>query len=575
MTSYEAFNDDENSFGMSADEEDIMNSMLIKTELAPPTRLSKSILYDLISNFYSRNGIKCWSERGVPHFITSNAFVAKCYVHIFAGFIADCFLEGCENESGLRLDANEKLYIIEIGAGFGKFAFYFLKILHEISSTLRFPMNRICYVMTDIVQSNIDFYKTQQNLKPFIDEGIIDFGRFDATADVSLTLQVSGVEISSKNPAVNPIVFITNYVFDSLPNDIFQVRDSQLYEGLITLGSCRENETDPNDPKFMEFMQNKFTYKRIKNELEYYLNCEGKKTELEFQLSLILNFYKQYFSECSGLGDAAASFILPVGGMKMLYNLSKLCENRMIMITSDKGTFNPDNFYGLKDPFIAVDGTLSLMVNYHALRLYFLKQGGLVLHNKVDDANLNTSCFISSGPKKDEATIPHAEDVLDSVSDKRLKRFPNCVLAFDDLISFGPGDFYRLQQRIGSFAYPSIRDVNMVLNVSNWDPDIYFKFRETILHCFFAANLDVRKDLLKNIDKVWSNFFYFHLSNDIAFELGRFYFGCGSFKKSISYFEKSIDLFGCHHITLHNMGLAYHCLGNRDKAEHYFRKSRM
>jgi len=114
------------------------------------------------------------------------------------------------------------------------------------------------------------------------------------------------------------------------------------------------------------------------------------------------------------------------------------------------------------------------MVNYHALRLFFLKQGGSVLHNKVDDANLNTSCFISSGRKEDEATIQHAfecvifEDVLGAVSDKRLKRFPNCVLAFDDLISFGPGDFYRLQQRIGSFAYPSIRDVNMVLKVSNW-----------------------------------------------------------------------------------------------------------
>ncbi len=119
------------------------------------------------------------------------------------------------------------------------------------------------------------------------------------------------------------------------------------------------------------------------------------------------------------------------------------------------------------------------MVNYHALRLYFLKQGGLVLHNKVDDANLNTSCFISSGPKKDEATIPHAEDVLDSVSDKRLKRFPNCVLAFDDLISFGPGDFYRLQQRIGSFAYPSIRDVNMVLNVSNW---VSLRERDVVFH---------------------------------------------------------------------------------------------
>ncbi len=37
------------------------------------------------------------------------------------------------------------------------------------------------------------------------------------------------------------------------------------------------------------------------------------------------------------------------------------------MISGDKGNNNPEQFVGLMDPHIAVHGSFSLMVNYHAI----------------------------------------------------------------------------------------------------------------------------------------------------------------------------------------------------------------
>ena len=89
-------------------------------------------------SFYDRNGVESWSQGIVPHFITCNAFIGRlerrynakilfqlaklgAYAKVLLGFLHDCT---CAN-SKIPLNKTEPLYIIELGAGSGKFSFLY------------------------------------------------------------------------------------------------------------------------------------------------------------------------------------------------------------------------------------------------------------------------------------------------------------------------------------------------------------------------------------------------------------------------------------------------------------------
>lgn len=61
------------------------------------------------------------------------------------------------------------------------------------------------------------------------------------------------------------------------------------------------------------------------------------------------------------------------------------CRLRAVVISGDKGNNNPEQFRGLMDPHIAVHGSFSVMVNYHAIGAYFTSRGGFALHNPQEE----------------------------------------------------------------------------------------------------------------------------------------------------------------------------------------------
>ncbi|CAM9764656.1 unnamed protein product, partial [Sphacelaria rigidula] len=76
---------------------------------------------------------------------------------------------------------------------------------------------------------------------------------------------------------------------------------------------------------------------------------------------------------------------------------------RALVISGDKGNNNPEQFRGLMDPHIAVHGSFSVMVNYHAIGAYFTSRGGFALHNPQEEASLKVSTFVMTGDKGGES----------------------------------------------------------------------------------------------------------------------------------------------------------------------------
>src|SRR5437764_4686331 len=115
-------------------------------------RLSRSILWGIQRKFYEARGIDAWAGGALPYYITSNPAIANAYARVVLAFLSDC---GAASGATPR----EPVQIIEIGSGSGRFAFYFLKKLKSLSRELGVEAARFRYIMTDLAQSNIDFWR--------------------------------------------------------------------------------------------------------------------------------------------------------------------------------------------------------------------------------------------------------------------------------------------------------------------------------------------------------------------------------------------------------------------------------
>lgn len=261
-------------------------------------RLSESLLWPLQEAFYKEVGIKAWTKAIVPNFVTSNAFICNNYAKLILAFIHDWYQRkerlqraaaGCRRANSSDEDAEddydqsdyddhyefeqsganepyEPVYIIEIGAGHGKFGFSTLTKLLALRSfwpTTSDSRPPFVYVLTDFAASNINYWKRQDTFRRFIDAGIVDFAMFNAQKDSSLRLHLSGRTISRATCRA-PIVAITNYIFDTLKQDAFRMMaGGRLQEALCTVMSDRD-EPDITDPNVIRRIHCKWAYRDIK-----------------------------------------------------------------------------------------------------------------------------------------------------------------------------------------------------------------------------------------------------------------------------------------------------------------------
>jgi len=161
-------------------------------ELEPPTRFSRSLLWRLQRASYQAQGLLAWRTGGVPFQITSNPFIARCYADVIAGLVRDLH--------GAAEPPRRPLQLVELGAGSGRFGFYLVRALcaaFERDGLARLPFR---LVMTDLVERNLAGWADHPRLRPFVEQGVLDFAVFDAEHPAPLALRVSG-EVLAPDPA--------------------------------------------------------------------------------------------------------------------------------------------------------------------------------------------------------------------------------------------------------------------------------------------------------------------------------------------------------------------------------------
>ena len=107
-----------------------------------------------------------WASGEIPFQVVNNQHAGSVYAEVVFAFIQEM--------SSRYEDIEETVYLVELGAGHGRFPFYFLTAYSKLLSETDHPPPRLCYVMTDLVEANVMFAMQHPKLQSFIDAGVLD-----------------------------------------------------------------------------------------------------------------------------------------------------------------------------------------------------------------------------------------------------------------------------------------------------------------------------------------------------------------------------------------------------------------
>jgi len=490
--------------------------------------LSQSILWKLQRNFFQGQGIEAWRQGTVPHYITSNPFIANAYAKVVFGFIRDCtgVTGDSANDSFPPFDPGHPIYIIELGSGSGRFAYHFLKKFLDIYRSSVLKDIPFTYVMTDFCEKNVNFWREHQSLKPLVEEGVLDYALFDTERDEELKLSESGNVIST-GTVKNPMAVIANYFFDSIPQDAFFIQGGRLCEGLVTVISY-EHEADLNDPEILARVE--ISYDKNPVEKDYYENPDWNE---------ILKYYEKR------LDDTA--FLFPCAALQCIENFSRISGGRILLLSGDRGYSREEDLLDREEPEITKHGSFSMMVNYHAIGKYIQKQGGQPLHTSHHHTHLNISAFLLGS---------HHSDYTETQQAYR-EAIENC----------GPDDFYALKKAI-EYGYDSwtLEQILAYIRLSGFDAKITLACYPALMDRIEHAKESERQEIYRVIQEVWKVYYPLDEDRDMPFHLAVLLHEMDYYAEALDYYERSVDLYGPNAVVAYNSSLCHYHLTHIEAA---------
>ena len=480
--------------------------------------LSQSILWQLQQNYYQKHGINAWREGIVPHYITSNPFIADAYAKVVIGFLRDC--------RALNLPPEQPVTLVEIGAGSGRFSFHFLQALLRLYRGSTVESVPIRYVMTDIATPLIAYWETHPSLAPLVAEGLLDFARFDAGRDDSLTLRQTGITLTPASPG-GPMVVIANYVFDSIPQDCFYIEGHRIYESLVTVTSQQE-EKDLADPELITRVG--IRYEHRPTIASYYPDRDQNH---------LLRTYQHQLERTTCLFPRAA--------LECVRHFQQLSGNRLLLISSDKGYIRAEGLEGWAEQELTIHGSFSMMVNYHAIAQHIQHIGGEVLEMSRPHEHLNVSAFLIGPAGAHFCETAHAYRTAVDV--------------------FGPDEFFTFKEGIQQhYAAYTPQQLLAYLRLSRWDAALFMDLYPALQEKLTEATEPLKSAILETAQRVWENYYPIGETEDVPFQLGMLLYTIDHFAEALTFFQHSYALQGADPSTCYNLSLCYHQLGQLDEA---------
>ncbi len=490
-------------------------------------RLSESSVWNVQREYFDRVGVDAWANN-VPHFITCNPFIAKAYAEMAIRFIQDwCAQHPASN--------SEPFYFIELGAGTGKFGFYAIQALMELTTALKLDI-QIRYVITDFTESNLKFWQQHPKMAPFVEAGVLDFALYNLDQPGDLTLLNSHQRLTAQS-LKNPLITVANYIFDAVTQDVFILENDQLFEGLISL------KTPPAN----------YENQQVKDwsavEIQY---TPGRPAETYYEIASLNQVLKDHIQQLK-----SSQFLIPFGGIKAMMHLRTLtAHDQMLVLCSDKAYNRIEDFENMRQSNRGDYGKGHFaMVNLYAVGQFFKHEGGSALL-QGPRPGLKTGVF-SIGL--------HFED------------YPNFYhSAHQQVREFSPIDYFNYHRFISDqFKQASLEQLVSHLHVSGYDPYMLSRLMPHIRELVEKNKADPLSKLylLEALPKIAQNYYFMPNVADSLFDVGVLFYLMGDYANALSQYEASKNYFGESSGLLFNIGLCQYYLGDKKLAIVSFAKS--
>ncbi len=473
--------------------------------------LSQSDLWSDMRRHYTEEGPRIW--RHIPFMATNNPFLAQQT----ADLILTCATELAERGA---LDEAEPLYILELGAGLGRFGFHVLQRLRErgVDST------RLVYILSDCVPENLAFWQQQPQLAPFASAGLLDFALFDWLEDGPLHLRVRQRRLSH---LANPVFLIANYVLDTLPQDYFKVEH---HCGL--LGHVPRTTTVPPDMPGNTYV----VMAQLGVETVYQpWFCPPDPSPRD----QVMNHW------CGTIQEG--QLLIPTGGLAGLDLVSKRIASRLILIAHDKGFSRYGDLYALHESGFTSHGPVcSFAVDYRSIACYCKLHNGDVYH------------------PEHESTLAPALFTLGL----QLSQLPNTrawLQARD--CDFTPFDLVNLLPDPSMISNLSFEAILTLIRISRFDPELFVSLAARLQELLPNESLARTNALLAQLPQLEENVYITPVSGDFHLIAGTLYLGLGHGKEALTYLFKSLAAKGSNELVCIQIANALLQLGKAKKAE--------
>lgn len=487
--------------------------------------LSQSLLWKYQRDYFTKKGINAWANGEVPFYVTSNVLIAYCYAQFALRFIQDSL----RNKT---INPEKPIYFTELGSGSGKISYLFLQKLTEFLKTYHLDHLKICYVITDFTDSNVAFWQSQPNFKDFLAQGILDFAIFQIGTKHDLHLIHHNI-VLGENSSENPIIAIGNYIFDTVEHDSFRIEDGVLEEGVVTTKTPEDNVTETGVGTLDRLMTD-FYYRKV--EMPYYNNPAMDNVLTEY-LQLVQN----------------GSFLVPTGAVQCITNLRRLCNDKLLLISADKGYSSVESLKNLGTPHIAFHGSFSMMVNFDFIGRYFKHIGGDALVAEDHDG-MKTSLFCLGQKFCDLPETSWANEQFNThLSTKEFLELKNFLIR----------DIFEL----------TLEQIIALLRFSYWDSDIFYSVAPQLIRLVGQASPELLTLVRQGLKEVWRVYYYIRNIKNIPLELAHVYMQMRDYDDAIFFYQKTVDWFGETSAIYFDMALCHYFNNNSPAALECFQKS--
>lgn len=501
-----------------------------QTTIEDRKRLSESILWKLQNEAYCQFGPQAWSQKGVPSYVTSNPFTCREYAEVVVGYLRDCLAP----DAATPIDCTQPVYILDLGAGTGRFGYLFLESLGSLLSSPELRKVKLCYVMTDIAEKNIAFWQDHPRLKPFIEAGLLDFAYYHhAETQKQISLIRSGISLSAET-LINPPILIANYFFDTIPQDLFRMHQGTLEEGKVSITvdpSKVEGQLDPNNPNIIPHMSCTYSYVPVENPIHYYPDFPD--------ISALLNTYAQQFDNIP--------FLFPIGAFQSLRTFLELSNGRLCLMAGDQGVCTPDQVANQGEPKVSLHGTFSISVNYHAIAQFFTNKGGTALLTPFPDPQ-----FV----------------IMTGVLGGTAQQFQEVSSAFHSRMDwFEPCDYWKIVNCAAKEPSSlSMEHMLLLLKLGNWDPMVFNDFYPRIRQLLVDAPKEIKIKINEIIHKMGNHVYPVGSgSGHFLMNLGVLLYELKAYSEALVYFNQALDLMGQQPQLMQNIAACLQALKKSEK----------